>query len=79
MFLVVWVNRIFENKILGKFTFGTDEPLIKDDGEEPARIREISTDYLMDAYEVANSEFWYFVTETGYKERAIILHSRITH
>ena len=55
---------------LGKFTFGTDEPLIKDDGEEPARVVEISSDYIMDAYEVTNSEFWFFATETGYKTDA---------
>jgi len=54
----------------GKFTFGTDEPLIKDDGEEPARVVEISSDYIMDAYEVTNSEFWFFTTETGYKTDA---------
>ena len=38
-----------------------DEPLIVDDGEEPARVVTISSDYEIDVYEVTNSEFWFFV------------------
>jgi len=54
----------------GKFTFGTNEPLIVDDGEEPARVVTISSDYEIDVYEVTNSEFWFFVQETRYKTDA---------
>ena len=49
---------------------GTDEPIIEDDGENPARTVTISQDYEIDAYEVTNSEFWLFAKETGYKTDA---------
>ena len=47
--------------------FGTDEPLVADDGEEPAREAILSNDYYIDAYEVSNSEFWIFTQEKKYK------------
>ena len=60
MYLLVNIKRKLKN-YSGKFTFGTNEPLIVDDGEEPARVVTISSDYEIDIYEVTNSEFWYFV------------------
>lgn len=54
----------------GSFIFGTDEPLVADDGEEPAREAILSNDYYIDAYEVSNSEFWIFTQEKKYKTEA---------
>nr|XP_015202870.1 PREDICTED: sulfatase-modifying factor 1 [Lepisosteus oculatus] len=49
----------------GKFTMGTDEPAIPQDGEGPARTVHIQQFY-MDVYEVSNLEFENFVNATGY-------------
>ncbi|XP_074861436.1 formylglycine-generating enzyme [Carettochelys insculpta] len=49
----------------GKFSMGTDEPEIKQDGEWPARKVHVSQFY-MDRYEVSNLEFEKFVNATGY-------------
>jgi len=53
----------------GKFTFGTDKPIIYSDGEDPAR--EVTLDpYYMDMHEVSNAEFQAFVDATGYVTEA---------
>lgn len=49
----------------GKFTMGTDKPIIFPDGESPARKVYLSSFYL-DKYEVSNEEFKLFVDSTGY-------------
>ena len=53
----------------GVFTMGTDDPILPQDGEGPARRVEITTFY-MDKYEVSISEFADFVAETGYVTEA---------
>ncbi|MBN3326572.1 SUMF1 enzyme, partial [Atractosteus spatula] len=53
----------------GKFTMGTDEPAIPQDGEGPARTVHIQHFY-MDVYEVSNLEFENFVNSTGYVTEA---------
>ncbi|CBY23066.1 unnamed protein product [Oikopleura dioica] len=54
----------------GDFVFGTDSPVLEDDGEGPAREARITRDFYMDMYEVTNSEFWIFVQKTSYKTEA---------
>ncbi|KAG8128025.1 hypothetical protein E2320_014902 [Naja naja] len=49
----------------GVFTMGTDEPIIKQDGEGPGRRVHIGN-FFMDRYEVSNAEFKKFVNATGY-------------
>lgn len=49
----------------GVFTMGTDEPIIKQDGEGPGRRVHIGH-FFMDRYEVSNAEFEKFVNATGY-------------
>ena len=53
----------------GVFTMGTDKPIITQDGEGPPRRVEISP-FLIDAFEVSNSEFAAFVKNTGYVTEA---------
>ena len=49
----------------GEFMMGTDNPILPQDGEGPARKVKLS-DYLMDKFEVSNAEFAKFVADTGY-------------
>ena len=49
----------------GVFTMGTDQPVLPQDGEAPARLTEVS-DFYINRYEVSNGEFAAFVEETGY-------------
>lgn len=44
---------------------GTDEPIIKKDGESPARPVQLD-DYYLDKHEVSIGEFAEFVSKTGY-------------
>ncbi|XP_041350463.1 formylglycine-generating enzyme-like [Gigantopelta aegis] len=53
----------------GTFQMGTDNPVFVADGEGPARKVTVDSFY-MDKYEVSNSEFEYFVNQTGYKTEA---------
>ncbi|XP_063147677.1 formylglycine-generating enzyme isoform X1 [Candoia aspera] len=53
----------------GVFTMGTDEPVIKQDGEGPGRRVHIGH-FFMDLYEVSNAEFEKFVNATGYVTEA---------
>ncbi|XP_070592822.1 formylglycine-generating enzyme [Erythrolamprus reginae] len=53
----------------GVFTMGTDEPIIKQDGEGPGRRVHIGH-FFMDRYEVSNTEFEKFVNATGYVTEA---------
>uniref|UniRef100_A0A8C6VIX7 Sulfatase modifying factor 1 n=1 Tax=Naja naja TaxID=35670 RepID=A0A8C6VIX7_NAJNA len=53
----------------GVFTMGTDEPIIKQDGEGPGRRVHIGN-FFMDRYEVSNAEFKKFVNATGYVTEA---------
>lgn len=53
----------------GVFTMGTDDQILPQDGEGPARRVEISGFY-MDQYEVSNREFAEFVKDTGYVTEA---------
>jgi len=47
------------------FLMGSDKPLIKVDGEGPARRVTVKT-FWMDVHEVSNAEFKKFVDATGY-------------
>ena len=49
----------------GVFTMGTDDAILPQDGEGPARKVEVS-EFYMNIYEVSNSEFAEFAEETGY-------------
>ena len=49
----------------GEFTMGTDNPILPQDGEGPARKVKIS-DFLMDKFEVSNAEFAKFIADRGY-------------
>lgn len=53
----------------GEFTMGTDQLILPQDGEGPARLTEVS-DFLINRYEVSNGEFAAFVEETGYVTEA---------
>ena len=53
----------------GSFTMGTDEPILTQDGEGPARAVKLS-DFHVDKYEVTNAEFERFVEQTGYTTEA---------
>ena len=53
----------------GVFTMGTDDAILPQDGEGPARRVEVSSFYL-DKYEVSNAEFTKFVKETGFTSEA---------
>ena len=48
------------------FTMGTDEPIIKADGEAPARWVHLKP-FCIDQTEVSNFQFSQFVAETNYK------------
>ena len=47
------------------FTMGSDKPIIRADGEGPARHVTVST-FWMDVHEVSNTEFKKFIDATGY-------------
>jgi len=49
----------------GSFLMGTDQPLIKIDGEGPMR-KIFVPDFWLDAHEVSNAEFAKFVRESGH-------------
>ena len=50
----------------GKFSMGSDNPVIAQDGEGPAR--EVTLlDFYIDQHEVSNAEFARFVADTNYK------------
>ena len=49
----------------GVFTMGTDDPIIPQDGEGPARSVQVSS-FSIDKFEVSNAEFQQFVADTGY-------------
>lgn len=49
----------------GVFTMGTDNPILPQDGEAPARQVKIS-DFLMDKFEISNTDYAKFVADTGY-------------
>ncbi|XP_077981973.1 formylglycine-generating enzyme-like [Glandiceps talaboti] len=53
----------------GKFTMGTDNPVVFLDGEGPARKVQLDA-FLADKYEVSNAEFEVFVNATGYVTEA---------
>ena len=53
----------------GVFTMGTDDPLLPQDGEGPARRVQVSH-FSIHKYEVSNREFAEFVQETGYVTEA---------
>lgn len=53
----------------GKYSVGTNKPVIVADGEAPEREIRVS-DFYIDKYEVSNSAFGKFVAETGYKTDA---------
>ena len=60
-----WKTNVLTNIPHGTFIMGSDNPVIPQDGEGPARPVEIS-EFSMDKYEVSNWEFGIFVNETGY-------------
>ena len=66
-----WKANVLINIPHGTFIMGSDNPIIPQDGEGPARPVEIS-EFLMDKYEVSNWEFGVFVNETGYITEAEI-------
>ena len=49
----------------GVFIMGTDDPILPQDGEGPARKVHVDS-FFIDKYEVSNIEFKDFVEETGY-------------
>lgn len=53
----------------GVFTMGTDNPVLPQDGEGPARKVQVSPFYV-DKFEVTNAEFQQFVADTGYVTEA---------
>lgn len=53
----------------GVFTMGTDEPVLPQDGEGPARRVQVS-DFYIHKYEVSNGEFASFTEDTGYVTEA---------
>ena len=53
----------------GVFTMGTDQPVLPQDGEGPARATELSS-FLIHKFEVSNGEFAAFVEETSYVTEA---------
>ncbi|XP_054288992.1 formylglycine-generating enzyme [Macrosteles quadrilineatus] len=53
----------------GKYMMGTNDPIIKMDGESPER-KVMVNDFFMDIYEVSNSDFKEFVDSTGYTTEA---------
>jgi len=53
----------------GRVRTGTDEPLLPQDGEGPARAARISP-FAIDPFAVTNSWFSEFVAETGYRTEA---------
>ena len=53
----------------GEFKMGTDQQVLPQDGEGPARRVHVS-DFFIHKYEVSNSEFAEFVEETGYVTEA---------
>ena len=50
----------------GTFWMGTDNPLIKTDGEGPRRLVTVSS-FKIDKYEVSNDDYLKFVNNTNYK------------
>ena len=50
----------------GSFFMGTDNPIIKGDGEGPKRPVTVSSFYI-DKYEVSNTDYRRFVTQTNYR------------
>lgn len=62
----------FDNMILlptGHFLMGTNDPIIKADGESPERLLNVDN-FWMDKYEVSNEQFNTFVQNTGYVTEA---------
>lgn len=53
----------------GEFTMGTDEAILPQDGEGPARLVRVS-DFSIHKYEVSNREFAAFTADTGYVTEA---------
>lgn len=53
----------------GVFTMGSNEQITLQDGEAPARNVRVS-DFLIDKYEVSNTQFSQFVEQTNYKTEA---------
>ena len=53
----------------GLFTMGTDEAILPQDGEGPARRVQVS-DFFIHKYEVSNREFAAFTADTGYVTEA---------
>ena len=56
----------------GTFTMGSDDPLIPQDGEGPARTVTLDSFYL-DVHEVSNAEFQLFVDDTKFVTEVTIL------
>ena len=65
--------RIVRNEFVsvsgGEFVMGTDEAVLPQDGEGPARRVRLS-DFLIHKYEVSNADFAAFVADTGYVTEA---------
>ena len=55
----------------GTFYMGTDNPLIKTDGEGPKRLVTVSS-FKIDKYEVTNDDYLKFVSSTNYKTESEI-------
>ncbi|XP_014257461.1 sulfatase-modifying factor 1 [Cimex lectularius] len=53
----------------GRFSMGTDDPVLPGDGEAPERQVFVSA-FSMDKHEVSNEDFAAFVAATGYKTEA---------
>lgn len=57
----------------GRFSMGTENPYLPQDGEGPMREAEVDEFYI-DTQEVSNREFDAFVRETNYKTEVSIIH-----